>query len=88
MTTYTDWQQREMDSQEIKPEVTPRADLVREQMQRITAEALAWEFVENGLAILADDPEARHELQELLRRVFAGEYPEPADGNPGYGIPG
>jgi len=75
--TYTEQHQRELDQQEIGPDRTPRADLVRERMQRMTAEALSWELVEALLAAIADDKGWRREAQALLRQIEAGDYPEP-----------
>ena len=74
--TYTEQHQRELDQQEIGPDRTPRADLMRERMQEMTAEAYAWELVEALKAAIAGLSHWRLDAQALLRKIDAGEYPD------------
>ena len=77
MTTYTDYQQRELDMQDIPREPNYRPDLVRERMAHVAAECRAWELVEMLQSAIAGDPHWRHEAQELLRLIDDGDVPEP-----------
>lgn len=77
MATYTDYEQRELDSQDIPREPSYRSDLVRERMQHIAAECRAWELVEALQSAIAGDHHWRREAQELLRKIDDADVPEP-----------
>ena len=77
MATYTDYQQRELDSQDPPREPNYRPDLVLERMQAIAAECRAWELVEALMSAVAGDPHWRSEAQALLRKIYDADVPEP-----------
>jgi hypothetical protein len=48
-----------------------------ERMQEISAECHAWELVLMLMAAVAGDPHWRHDAQQLLRKIHAGELHAP-----------
>jgi hypothetical protein len=64
---------------EVYCRITSDAD-THERLQEIAAEGWAWELVEALKSAVAGAPHWRSEAQALLRRIDAGELPEPRPG--------
>jgi hypothetical protein len=77
MATYTEHEQRMLDQQSGR-EIDRIMDGVSlERAQEISAECHAWELVQRLMAAVAGDAHWRHDAQQLLRKIHAGELHEP-----------